>query len=64
MSSKWIHNILREHLGMKKLCAKWVPCFLPLKQKQGRKDFSTDNSRLLNRSPEKFLHQFITTDET
>ena len=25
ISSKWVHNILHEHLDVKKLCARWVP---------------------------------------
>ena len=29
-----IFTILHEHLSMRKLCSKWVPCLLTVNQKQ------------------------------
>ncbi len=47
-SSEWVLNILHEHLGMKKLCARWVSCLLTFEQKQQWKEISKDNLRLFN----------------
>ncbi len=33
ISFELVHNILHEHLGMKKLCVRWMPQFLTLQQK-------------------------------
>lgn len=64
ISYKSVWNILHEHLGMKKLCARWVPRFLTEEQKQRRVDVSEANLAYLNRDPKEFLRRFITMDET
>ncbi len=59
----WVHNILHEHLGTKKLCTIWVLCLLKV-NKNNVERISMDNLRLFNRNPMEFLCRFITTDET
>ena len=41
-----VFTILHEHLSMRKLCSKWVPCLLTVDQKQHRVD---DSERCLER---------------
>jgi histone-lysine N-methyltransferase SETMAR len=56
--------ILRKHLGMKKINAKWVPHELTPQQKQVRVELS---KRCLNRlasNPDDYWRRFVTVDET
>lgn len=64
ISTERVNNILHEHLGMKKLCARWVPRLLTLDQKRVRMDVSSDNLERFKRNPTEFLRRFITVDET
>ena len=38
VSKSDLHRTLTENLGMRKLCAKWVPRLLTMEQKQRRED--------------------------
>lgn len=60
--SVWI--ILHEYLGLKKLCARWVPRFLNEEQKKRRVDDSMSNLVLFRRNPKEFLRRYVTVDET
>ncbi|KAF7269843.1 hypothetical protein GWI33_017133 [Rhynchophorus ferrugineus] len=40
ISTERVHHIIHEYLGMRKLCAKWVPRELTFDQKQRRFDDS------------------------
>ena len=64
MSTERVRNILHEHLGMEKLCARWVPRLLTVDQKLTRKTVSIENLALYKRNPSEFLRRFITVDET
>jgi len=56
---------LREHLGMRKLYSKWVPCLLTVKQtKQQRIDDSERCLKLFKRNKKDFFMQYVTMDET
>ncbi|KAF7269253.1 hypothetical protein GWI33_017709 [Rhynchophorus ferrugineus] len=47
ISIERVHHIIHEHLGMRKLCAKWVPRELTFDKKQRRVD---DSEQCLGRS--------------
>ena len=64
ISTERVRNILHEHLHMKKLCARWVPRFLTIDQKQQRVDDSERGLKLFQRNPNEFLRRFVTMDET
>ena len=55
--------ILHEHLGMRKLCAKWVPRELTVDQKKQRIDASEECLALLNRNKMEFYRRYVTMDE-
>lgn len=59
-----VFTILHEHLGMRKLCAKWVPRELTVDQKQQRIDASEVCLALLNRNKMEFYRRYVTMDET
>lgn len=59
-----VFTILHEHLGMRKLCAKWVPRELTVDQKQQRIDASEECLALLNRNKIQFYRRYVTMDET
>ena len=56
-----VFTILHKHLGMRKLCAKWVPRD---DQKQQRIDASEGCLALLNRNKMEFYRRCVTMDET
>jgi histone-lysine N-methyltransferase SETMAR len=64
ISSEWVHNILHQHLNMRKLSARWVPQLLTVDQKRNRVRRSKDNLQLFQRNPQDFRHCFISVDET
>lgn len=64
VSYERVYNILHQHLGMVKRCARWVPRLLTVDQKLIRKNISTANLALYKRNPSEFLRRFITVDET
>lgn len=64
ISRERVGFILHEHLGMKKLCARWVPRFLSDEQKKHRVELSERNLELLKRNPVDFFRRLVTMDET
>lgn len=64
MSLERVGNIVHSILGMKKLCARWVPRLLTVDQKRIRVTTSQQNLALFSRKPTEFLRRFITMDET
>ena len=59
-----IHRILSEYLGLKKICARWIPRILSGDQRQKRVESSQRNLDLFQRDPEKFLSRIVTMDES
>lgn len=59
-----VFTILHEHLGMRKLCAKWVPRKLTIDQKQQRVDDSEQCLAMFKRNKSEFLRRYVTMDET
>lgn len=59
-----VSTILHEHLGMRKLNAKWVPRVLTVDQKQQRIDDSERCLELFRRNKNDFLRRYVTMDET
>ena len=57
-----VRHILNECLGMRKLCAKWVPRELTIDQKQQRIDDSELCLKLFNRNKTEFMHRYETKD--
>lgn len=52
----------KDHLGMRKLCARWVPCLLTIDPNRSLARTSKECSALFHRNEDKFLHLFITVD--
>ncbi|UYV75229.1 hypothetical protein LAZ67_12002992 [Cordylochernes scorpioides] len=59
-----VDRIMREHLGLRKLSACWVPKLLTPDQKAVRRKLSSDNLALFEANPEEFINIFVTMDET
>ncbi|UYV82441.1 hypothetical protein LAZ67_21002182 [Cordylochernes scorpioides] len=59
-----VDRIMREHLGLRKLSARWVPKLLTPDQKAVRRKLSSDNLALFEANPEKFVNRFVSMDET
>ncbi|UYV62056.1 hypothetical protein LAZ67_1007664 [Cordylochernes scorpioides] len=59
-----VDRILREHLGLRKLSARWVPKLLTPDQKAVRRKLSSDNLALFEVNPEEFVNIFVIMDET
>lgn len=57
-------SILYEHLGMRKLCSKWVTRLLTVDQKQQRVDDSEHCLDLFKRNKKDFFMRYVTMDET
>ncbi|UYV71434.1 hypothetical protein LAZ67_8003177 [Cordylochernes scorpioides] len=55
---------MREHLGLRKLSARWVPKLLTPDQKAVRRKLSSDNLALFEANTEEFVNRFVTMDET
>lgn len=64
ISKERVFNILSEHLGMRKLCARWVPRLLTVDQKRQRKQISETCLALYRKDSSEFLRRFVTVDET
>ncbi|KMQ91973.1 histone-lysine n-methyltransferase setmar [Lasius niger] len=64
ISSERVHNIVHQHLDMKKLSARWVPRLLTVDQKQNRVRCTKDGLQLFQRNPQDFRRCFVTVDET
>ena len=59
-----VFTILHEHLSMRKLCSNWVQYLLTVDQKQQHVDDSEHCLQLFRRNKNKFLHKYMTMDET
>ncbi|UYV78083.1 hypothetical protein LAZ67_16000046 [Cordylochernes scorpioides] len=59
-----VDRIMREHLGLRKLSARWVPKLLTPDQKAVRRKLSSDNFALFEANPEEFVNRYVTMDET
>lgn len=57
-------SILNDHLGMRKLSARWVPRLLTIDHKRNRVTISQECLALFNRNMNEFLRRFVTVDET
>ncbi|UYV63571.1 hypothetical protein LAZ67_2004744 [Cordylochernes scorpioides] len=59
-----VDRIMREHLGLRKLSARWVPKLLTPDQKAVKRKLSSDNLALFEANPEEFVNRFVAMDET
>ncbi|UYV72345.1 hypothetical protein LAZ67_9002716 [Cordylochernes scorpioides] len=59
-----VDRIMREHLGLRKISARWVPKLLTPEKKALRRKLSSDNLALFEANPEEFVNRFVTMDET
>ena len=59
-----IKTILREHLLMTEVCARWVPRMLDQKMKDCRCEASSENLKLMQLDWNLFLKRIVTGDET
>lgn len=64
ISTERVHHIVHEYLGMRKLCAKWVPRELTFDQKQQRVDDSEQCLEMIKHNKAEFLRRYVTMDET
>lgn len=64
ISKERVGHIVHEYLGMRKLCAKWVPRLLTVDQKQQRVDDSEQCLELFKRNKLEFFRRYVTMDET
>lgn len=64
LSKERVGNILHEHLGMKKLNARWVPRVLSMEQKENRLIASERGLEMYKRNPTEFVSRLVTMDET
>lgn len=59
-----VEAILHEHLGMSKVCARWVPRNLTAAQKLTRRNISHELLEQYNADPADFCARLVTGDET
>lgn len=59
-----VHEILKQSLGLSKVCQRWVPRILTTDQKELRVQHSRQLLALYERDPKNFLSRFVTVDET
>ncbi|GFY17876.1 mariner transposase [Trichonephila clavipes] len=64
ISNRAVHRILSENLGMRKMCARWVPSLLTLEQKQCRKNVSIECLAKFHSNKAELLRRFVTVGET
>jgi histone-lysine N-methyltransferase SETMAR len=64
ISKDSVGYILHEELGMKKLCARWVPRLLTADQKRTHMKIFEQCSERFNKNKPDFVRRFITVDET
>ena len=56
--------ILNDHLGMRKLSARWASHLLIIDKKRNRVKTSKECLALFNHNMDKFLRRFVTVDKT
>lgn len=59
-----VHSIITEHLGFRKVCARWVPRLLTNDQKEVRKAICQRLLDRFNQEKDHFLKRIVTCDET
>jgi histone-lysine N-methyltransferase SETMAR len=64
ISTGSVKTILREHLLMTKVCARWVPRMLDQKMKDCRCETSNENLKLMQSNWDLFRQRIVTGDET
>lgn len=64
ISTERVFHILKEELGFRKLCARWVPHLLNSEQKQLRVKLSEKHLAFFLKNKTDFKRRFITIDET
>lgn len=64
VSASTILNILHDHLGMSKVCARWVPRMLTPHQKQRRVECCREFLALCGEQKDEVLNRIVTGDET
>jgi len=64
ISKEHVGYNLHEELDMKKLCARWVPCWLTADQKCTRMKISEQCFECIKKNKPDLVHRFITMDET
>ena len=64
ISKDAVHGILTEKLDMRKLCARWVPRFLTMEQKQRCEDVLIECLVMFHSKKADFLRRLITINKT
>lgn len=64
ISATSIHKILHEHLGVRKLCARWIPHLLTDDQKKARVDWCREMIKKYNDGASKSVYYIVTGDES
>lgn len=64
VSKGTVISILHDKLGMKKMCARWVPHLLSADNKRNRVVSSMALLERMRRNPDEFLRRLVTVDET
>lgn len=64
ISHNTVFHIIHNDLGMRKLCARWVPRSLTIDQKHERVTKSKECLAMFKRNKSEFLRRYITVDET
>ncbi|OWA53559.1 hypothetical protein BV898_17982 [Hypsibius exemplaris] len=64
IGSAALNIILHHELGLRKLCAKWVPHLLQEGKKQARVDFALKILSRCRKNPELFLRRILTEDKS
>jgi len=59
-----VETIVHEHLGFRKVAARWVPKMLSLDQKQNKVQCSRAGLELMEPDLNNFCDRFVTVDET
>ena len=64
LSTGSVHTILTKHLGVSKVCSRWVPHFLPQAQKKNRLRMAKNLLEKYEHCDERRLSEICTGDET
>ena len=59
-----IHEIMNNHMGMKKVCTRWVPKLLTSLQRANRVDCCQELLQQNEGNPAKFFDGIVTSDES
>ncbi len=64
ISKSRVHDIMNNHLGMSKVCTRWVPKLLTRLQRINRVECCQDLLQQSEADPAKFLDRIVTGDES